>query len=151
MRQKNKNICPDEVSMTFIRTIKTRRKKIKLTQESLASILGINRASVSYYESGKSLPSLHVLMKLAALFGCDLSSSVNWKYYHGHVRKDNLMKSLKRYGFTYVELGVLLGYDASAVKSAVNFGHGFSLECLSNVLRVIENERMLSKFRRRLP
>ena len=147
MRPFDKIICPDEVSMSFIRTLKPRRKSMRLTQKMLAENLGITASAVSCYESGKALPTLPVLMKLAAVFGADLSSSVNWKYYHGHVSKRDILSGLKRYGFTYSELGELLGYDESAVREAVNFRHGFLLECLSRVLDVIDAERVLSKFR----
>ncbi len=44
------------------------RKKKKLTQEKLASLAGVTRASIALIESGISNPSLEILMKLSQSF-----------------------------------------------------------------------------------
>ena len=150
MRPRNKNICPDDVSMSLIRTLKTRRRSMKLTQKMLAANLGVTASAISSYESGKALPTLPVLMKLAVIFGADISSSVNWKYYHGEVSRNDLTRGMKRYGLTYSELGDILECDEGVVRKAVKFGHGSSLECLSKVLKILERENESEKFLRSL-
>ncbi len=45
------------------------RKEKNMTQQRLAIELGIDQASVSSYESGRHLPSVDVLVKLALFFG----------------------------------------------------------------------------------
>lgn len=150
MRPHNKNICPDEVSISFIRSLKSLRKVMKMTQKILASTLGVTASAISSYERGRALPTLPVLMKLAAIFGADISSSVNWKYYHGEVSCYALKRGMKRYGLTYSELGDILEYDEGVVRKAVKFGYGSSLECLSKVLIVLEREDDAIKFRQKL-
>ena len=150
MRPHDKQICPDEVSMSLIRSTKSLRRGMKLTQKMLAENLGITRAAVSCYERGKALPTLPILMKLAVILGVDISGSINWKYYHGQVSRYELKTGLRRYGLTYGELGMLLGYAEGTVYDVVNFAYGFSLECLSKVVEVLERENEAGKFRRKL-
>ena len=45
--------------------IKEARKKAKLTQEQLASVLGVNRATVSKYENGEITPPIDQLENIA--------------------------------------------------------------------------------------
>ena len=52
----------------LIRLLELRKAK-KMTQQRLAIELGIDQASISSYESGKYLPTVEVLVKLAAYFG----------------------------------------------------------------------------------
>ena len=48
------------------------RKAKELSQEELASRLGVSRQAVSKWERGESSPDLDNLMALAALYGCSL-------------------------------------------------------------------------------
>lgn len=53
--------------------IKKERKKIGLTQEELASKLGLNnKSSVSQYEKGDAIPSDDIKLKMCKLFNCSL-------------------------------------------------------------------------------
>ena len=45
------------------------RKHRGLTQEQVAKALGIDRSSYTYYEIGKTEPSIESLLKIAKLFG----------------------------------------------------------------------------------
>jgi len=53
------------------------REKKKVTQVSLSTDIGIAQETISAYESGKSLPSVDVLMKLADRFGTSTDYLLN--------------------------------------------------------------------------
>lgn len=54
--------------MDFGQKLKTLRKGQKLTQQQLATRLGVAKSVVSYYESGDRFPSYDVLVKIARTF-----------------------------------------------------------------------------------
>ena len=49
--------------------LKTYRKNCSLTQQQVADALNINRTTYTYYESGKTEPSIETLHKLCRIFG----------------------------------------------------------------------------------
>ena len=141
-------LYPDEVSMNFIANLKALRMEKNLSRKEIAIILGISCFSVRNYETGKGLPSVHLLIRFANILGVDLSSSINHKYCYNQIRKDSILQSMKRYGLTYYELGKLCGHSHTTIKKAIH--EGKSLKVLSQVLDVIEDERRRSKFRSNL-
>ena len=141
-------LYPDEVTMNFITNLKALRMKKNLSRKEIARIIGISRVSVQLYETGKGLPGVHVLIRLAEILGVDLSSSINYRYCYNQVRKDSIMQGMKRYGLSYRELGEMLGHAHTTIKVAIQ--EGKSLKVLSQVLDVIEDERRRSKFRSNL-
>lgn len=52
--------------------IKRFRESNKLTQEELASLIGIKRSTVSMWESGKSKPRAAMLIKLSQILDCTM-------------------------------------------------------------------------------
>lgn len=54
--------------MTFAERLKTLRKKYNYTQSELADIIGINRATVAGYETGRKQPNFETLIKIADAF-----------------------------------------------------------------------------------
>ena len=52
--------------------IKQLRKERNLTQESLASILGVERTTVTMWETGQNVPPTKHLVPLAEALGCTL-------------------------------------------------------------------------------
>ena len=52
--------------------LKAYREKNNLSQEAVASFLGIKRELLSYYENNSREPSLEVLENLANLYGAEL-------------------------------------------------------------------------------
>lgn len=54
--------------MNFGERLKVLRKGQKLTQQELATRLGVAKSVVSYYESGDRFPSYDVLIKIARTF-----------------------------------------------------------------------------------
>ncbi|MEO1653335.1 MAG: helix-turn-helix transcriptional regulator [Bacteroidota bacterium] len=65
--------------MFFSENLKYLRKhqKYHLSQESLAKDLGLSRAALMSYESGRSEPKLEVLNKIASYFGISLEQLIN--------------------------------------------------------------------------
>ena len=54
--------------MTLGESLKKMRKQYKMTQEDIAKLLGISRSGYTYYETGKTVPSVEVLQKLSAIY-----------------------------------------------------------------------------------
>lgn len=54
--------------VVFGEKLKTLRKGQKLTQQQLASVLGVQKSVISYYESGDRFPSYDILIKIARTF-----------------------------------------------------------------------------------
>jgi transcriptional regulator with XRE-family HTH domain len=50
--------------------IKDKRKQLGLTQVELSHLLGVDRSTVSCWETGVSSPTLEKLVKIASVFGC---------------------------------------------------------------------------------
>ncbi len=50
--------------------LKKVRKEHKLNQQDVANVLGVDRSTYAFYETGKTPPSLSTTVKLAQLYGC---------------------------------------------------------------------------------
>ena len=146
----NKKICLDEVSMRLLRSLKTERLRMGMSQRELAQVIGFNQVSIGEYERGDRIPPLCRLIKLSEIFGYDMSSSVNYKYWHGKIDWRKLRQQLTYYGFTCRELSGYVGYRESAVNKVFWQIRGFSLACLNAILGIFENERNMLKFREKL-
>ncbi|MCQ6288582.1 MULTISPECIES: helix-turn-helix domain-containing protein [Bacillus cereus group] len=59
------------INNVFLREI---RKEKGLTQNQLANILGLDKTSISKYESGIHSPSLRVLVLYANIFGTQIEN-----------------------------------------------------------------------------
>ena len=55
-------------NMILAESLKKIRKQYKMTQEDIAKLLGISRSGYTYYETGKTVPSVEVLQKLSAIY-----------------------------------------------------------------------------------
>lgn len=51
-------------------SLKKLREESGLSQESVATHVGVGRSAVAMWETGKTTPRTETLPKLAALFGC---------------------------------------------------------------------------------
>lgn len=58
------------------RAIKRLRNNAGLTQVELAERIGISQGSLSAYESGKDIPSVNTLIRMADVFKCTLDELV---------------------------------------------------------------------------
>ena len=66
------------------KNIRDLRKSAGLTQAALAERLGMNRATISKYETGDICPPIPIIRKLCNIFGCD---------FHDIVQEDAPQKS----------------------------------------------------------
>ena len=55
------------------------RKESRLTQDDLASFLGVTKASVSKWETGQSYPDIELLPKLATYFGTTVDARIGYE------------------------------------------------------------------------
>ena len=56
----------------LISTLKNRRDTLRLTQETLAEMAGVNLRTLKQFESGKGNPTLETLQKLADVVGMEV-------------------------------------------------------------------------------
>jgi transcriptional regulator with XRE-family HTH domain len=61
------------VRQNLARNLRERREQHSISQEALALSAGVDRTYVSQIERGIGNPSLHVMCKLAAVFGTDVA------------------------------------------------------------------------------
>ena len=55
--------------ISFGNTLKRLRKQKKFTQETVAEILGVDRSTYSYYESGKTKPDFETILTVCKIYG----------------------------------------------------------------------------------
>lgn len=56
----------------LIKTIKTRREALHVTQETLAELSGVGLRTLKQFESGKGNPTLSTLHKLSDVLGMEV-------------------------------------------------------------------------------
>lgn len=57
---------------TKLEGLRLRRLALKLTQQQLADLLGLERSNVAAWETGRGLPSAALLPKLAEVLHCSI-------------------------------------------------------------------------------
>ena len=65
--------------MSVHQNLKRRRKEHRLTQEEVASKLGISRQSISKWENGNSYPDIDNLILLSELYGVSVDNLLRAK------------------------------------------------------------------------
>ena len=55
------------------------RKKAGLTQAEAAKKVGVTQSSISYWEKGKTTPSVESLFRMAEVYGCKIGDLVTVK------------------------------------------------------------------------
>ena len=70
---------PNEIAKILAEKIKQQRKKLKISQESLAFQVGVDRTYISAIEQGQRSPSLYCLFVIAKKLNANLSEIVNFK------------------------------------------------------------------------
>ena len=75
--------------ITISRTITNKRKEKGITQDELASHIGVSKASVSKWETGQSFPDITFLPKLAAFFNIIMDELMG---YEPQMSKEDIRK-----------------------------------------------------------
>ncbi len=75
--------------ITISRTITNKRKEKGITQDELASHIGVSKASVSKWETGQSFPDITFLPKLAAFFNISMDELMG---YEPQMSKEDIRK-----------------------------------------------------------
>lgn len=65
--------------LQFANTITTLRKQKRLTQDQIASFVGVSKAAVSKWETGLSYPDILLLPKLATFFNLSIDDLLGYK------------------------------------------------------------------------
>ena len=66
--------------ITIGRKIKSRRKAVGITQETVAGIVDVNASHICNIECGRAHPSLTVLVKIANILQCSVDCFLNEEY-----------------------------------------------------------------------
>jgi len=56
----------------MVNAIRQHREGLKMSQERLAELLGIDRSAVAKWETGKAMPTADKLPELARILGCTI-------------------------------------------------------------------------------
>lgn len=56
----------------FVQRLKFLREKAGQTQQTLATVLSLERSTYAYYETGKSLPSYQTLIHICDYYGVNI-------------------------------------------------------------------------------
>ena len=77
------------------------RKKKKITQDELASFLGVTKASVSKWENGQSMPDILLLPEIATYFDVTVDMLLG---YEPQLSKEQIQKMYKELGEDFASL-----------------------------------------------
>jgi transcriptional regulator with XRE-family HTH domain len=84
MKKINTKIFPEKATISSLgEKIEAARRSKKLSQEKLAELLGVSRASVSLYETNSGRPSYKVLGKLSEVLGVSFMELAGSDYMDG--------------------------------------------------------------------
>ena len=145
-----KLIVLDEITADFLHNIRAIRKNLGFTQHEIASYANTTRASITAYEHGIAHPELGILIKLAEILEVDISQSVNYKFFHGKIKKHKLKEAIRDYGLSLPEIASLTGFHERTVSEALRLRPNASLQCLNAVIELIRQEQSSYAFRQTL-
>lgn len=75
--------------ITIGRKIKSRRKAVGITQETVAGILDVNASHICNIECGRAHPSLTILVQIANILQCSVDYFLNEEYTYKINQTDN--------------------------------------------------------------
>ena len=58
--------------MSFAENFKAARKNLKLTQQELADMLGLDRSAIAHYEIGSAFPLMKNIQKICEVLGVSI-------------------------------------------------------------------------------
>lgn len=87
-----------------------RRKRMGITQQTLARHLGVSKAAVSKWESGQSFPDITLLPVLAAFFNCTVDALI---HYEPQMDREQIRKTYARLSSVFAHEGFADGMAQS--------------------------------------
>ena len=99
------------------------RDRSNLTQQQVSDLIGINRTTYTYYETGKTEPSIDTLYKLIKIFGItydDLLPSEK----NPRSNKESFLHALENdaiYNLTKEEQSIIIAYRSLSRKNKEDF------------------------------
>jgi transcriptional regulator with XRE-family HTH domain len=69
----------DRVVSDEVKPLKSLREEVGLTQEQLAQMMGVSKALIGYYESGKKTPGLDKFLSMAECLNSTKTTPVSLK------------------------------------------------------------------------
>lgn len=128
--------------MTFGERVKAEREKKDWSQAELAEKIHVSRQSVSKWETGKSLPSIEVLIDLSDLFGITIDEMLRSdRELKEKVIQDSKQLSHPKWKVFFDSvflIGVLL-LVAKLVAFAINYFAGTDLLQMEGIPRLLTN------------
>ena len=137
----SKTIVMDDITVEFLRNMRSIRKRLGLTQAKIADYAQIPRSGVICYEKERAAPILGVLIKLAEVLKADISDSVNYKFFYKKISPEKLKKAIRTYGLSFAEIGSLTGWCAEQVSLAARMKPNASIQCLHDILQLLDREK----------
>lgn len=115
--------------MRFDKKLQNLRKASGLSQEDLASELGVSRQSVSKWESGSSYPEMDKLILMTKLFKCTLDDLVN-----DDATDKEIMKSKNSKANTYIDS--LLDFITKSINMFSSMKFTSVMKCLIEMILI---------------
>ncbi|WP_203333396.1 helix-turn-helix domain-containing protein [Planococcus beigongshangi] len=128
--------------MTFGERVKTERERKGWSQTELAEKIHVSRQSVSKWETGKSLPSIEVLIDLSDLFGITIDEMLR----SDRELKEKVIQDSRQLAYpkwkvffdSVFLIGVLL-LAAKLIAFAINYFAGTDLLQMDGLPRLLAN------------
>ena len=102
--------------MYFASNLQFLRRRSAMTQEKLASHLGVSRQAISKWESGETLPEVTTLLQLSRLFSCNMDDLLRQEL----SRTDSPVEIVNVKGFTMARHRVISSNAAKDLQELMN-------------------------------
>ena len=137
-----KAIALDDITIEFLKNMRSIRKNLGFSQAAIAKAVGYERTTIVAVELGHAYPCLELLLRLADFFHFDISQSINYKFFHRKIDTARIKKSIRLYGLSFKEISHITGYCPEFISSSVRMKPDASAICLQAILNVLRKERI---------
>lgn len=122
----------------FHKNLKRLRTRKKLSQEDMATYLGITRQGYSKYENEKSEPSFQMLMRIADLFEVSIDELIGYSSANRGDPDNEDTETLNLLGISPEEFDSLTAYQQEALDWAANNDYLQFKNKSDNIMDMIE-------------
>lgn len=99
---------------TIPEILKEKRTELKLSQEEMADLLGVSRASYNYYETGRNLPKLQFYKKFKEICNVDLLDIASTNVSRETPKETEIEKRRKQKSTNRIPMAPLIPVKAQA-------------------------------------